>query len=304
MKRLTILVALGILLTFAVSPFAYAYTEYGPQTTSDNYFWFGSADEPWDQENGIHIEPDLTSVSYQTIKMEVFISRNLIQDRNITTFKIMADDVIVDHFEPALTDDGTGYREYYYIEADSQNSNVAQYARLQVVAMSVHDGNKYVVGWSGRSEMIKFKDFPVIDRTSVSWLEAIFYKLEEIKNALSKKMDDLKDAIEKIYKVSPETQEKFDKALDNLQKSLPTEQAKDQAQQVANVVKDSANIIENTEQKTEFGEINWMGAVKTKALDFTPFAEQLKVLRKIMQLTLWCEFFYFVILVLRPRLTV
>src|SRR5690606_30933732 len=97
-----------------------------------------------------------------------------------------------------------------------------------------------------------FKPLPVIDREAIGILNAILAKLQELKDALTGKLDQLKASIEKIYTVTPETQTKFDNALDQLQSKVPTEQLKDEFNTVKDLMDNSATTISNTQQENTF----------------------------------------------------
>jgi hypothetical protein len=85
---------------------------------------------------------------------------------------------------------------------------------------------------------------------------------------------------------------------------MPTEMIKNDISQMSNLMTDSADQIDNTTSDLTFGEITWMGVITTPVIDLRPFEDSLAILRRIMQISLWCEFFYFIVLILRPRLTV
>lgn len=307
-QRLTILLGVGMMLIalFPFSAFA-SYESFGPQTSDDKYYYWGSATTPPYVGNGINISLDTTSTSYQSIKATITMDANLINDRDIQLFSVLMNGVNVDFFNVYYDNDLTPprYREYYTIDIDVTDVYIGSYAYFQILGLSYDSSDQqYVVAWSPQSETVRLKPFPVTDSETHGWLQSIYYILQDLKNTLAGKLDQLRAAVEKIYTVTPETQQKFDNAMEELKQALPSEQMKDQFNQVSDMVNGSANQIANTPQETKFGQINWMGAVTTSALNFDDMEEQLGLLRKIMRISLWCEFFYFVILILRPRFTV
>jgi hypothetical protein len=244
----------------------------------------------------------------------VRIDPGLIEERGVRYFCVLANDRCVDYFEPTWDYKNNMWQRVYSGHRFAfENWNTGTAIRLQIVALQVNHGEpspldpdyatEYVVAWSNVAGPYTLKSLPVIDYEAVSLLRQILNRLASMQDAITSRLDQINQSIRKIYEVSPQTQAKFDAALANLQAKLPTEQIKNQAQQVQNIVEDSTNRINNTPQKLEFGEINWFGVVVTPALDLTDYEEAIKWLRDIARITLWCEFFYFVILVLRPRLT-
>lgn len=322
-KVLQIIILIGVMLTaLPLSVSADAYPYFGPQGLDDDFLWFGDADYPRAESQGITLNVDLTSTSFQSIIGQVTFDKGYIEERQITRFFIMANDRVVDSFDPAWDESIKAYKRSYPLRIRLESWNTGSFVNLQVVA--VHDGevspidpnynNLYVVGWSNKPPGFLLKDMPVYDEAAVSWLEAIYKKLDEMKASIEGKLDKLHAMIEgklgeidksikKIYEVKPETQAAFDAALAELQAKLPTEQMKEEANEMQKVIDDSANRIKNAPQVVKYGQLHWM-FFTTSALDFTDFMDEITTLRRVLQIILWCEFFYAVILVLRPRLTV
>lgn len=305
----------GVLLLMAIPSFSFAYGSYGPQTAYDEkYFYWGSDAEPKNSRNGIDVVVDGTSVSFQSTKATISVDYNLIGDRGIDGFAVLANGVFVDMVDTYYDDtlSPPGYREVYYADFDISTQYIGSHAYFQVLGIHKEtNGDSFVVAWSQETPTYSFKPLPVIDRDALEQLEtqtgilyAILQKLEQLRADIMGKLDQVKDAVEKIYTVTPQTQAKFDAALAELQEKLPTEQMKDEINEVKDMLDNSANQIRNTPQELKFGQINWMGAVTTPAVDFTEVAAQVEKLRRILQIALWCEFFYFIIMYLRPRLTV
>lgn len=318
MKRLIIVLLIGVSAIGLMPLSSYAaaaYPMFGPQSPEDDYLYFGDDTYPRQQQHGITFTINEASTSFQSIigaiNLEYVAGSTLIDQRQISYFYVLANNRIVDSFEPVRDQEGK-WRTNYQLRIAMEDWNIGSIVNLQIVAVSprepstdwVNYDNHYVVAWSGVQGPIQLKPLPVIDREAVTVLEAILAKLEHLRTTLSAQLAQIDQSIRKIYEVTPQTQAKFDAAMANLQAKLPTEQIKNEAEQVQKMVEESGNRIRNTPQQIKFGEINWMGVVTTPALDFTAYEEQLKLIRKILAITLWCEFFYFVILVLRPRLTV
>jgi hypothetical protein len=310
MKRYVAATVLGIVLIMALSPFAVfaddGFGIYGPQPLDEKYYYWGSDLEPPYVRNGLTLTLDPTSTSYQSIKAVLTVDHQLIDERDIQYFAILANGVYVDYVEAYFDNslDPPRYREYYSLDIDISNQYIGSDVYMQALAVHVNpDGSHYVVGWSEQTETIRFKPLPVIDRDAIQVLNAILAKLEQLRADLSSKLDQLNASIREIYEIKPTTQARFDAALANLQTKLPTEQIKDQVNQAADLMDESADRVRNAQQRITFGEINWMGVVTTPLLDFTEFADVLDKLRSLMALLIWCEFFFFVISILTPKLT-
>lgn len=316
-KRLLISVVVGVMAMMLLPlQSIHAYTIFGPQSPDDDYLYFGDDATPKTSPNGITLTVNESSISFQSVIASVTLEyapgSTLIDDRQISQFLILANNRIVDTFDPVWDYELSKWRVNYQLRIAMEDWNIGSIVNLQVVAVSAREpstvwidyDNNYVVAWSAIRGPYDLKPLPTVDKEAITVLEAILAKIDQMRVQLSGQLAQIDASVKKIYEVSPATQSKFDAALANLQAKLPTEQIKDDANAIKEIVEDSANRIKNAEQKLKFGEINWMGEFTTSAVDFTPFTEQIKLLRNILRVTLWCEFFYFVILVLRPRLTV
>lgn len=317
---------LGVTLIVALSSFvspgvaaAAAYPSFGPQTYDvHKYYYFGDATYGEKTRQGIDVSVDPASVSYQSVKATVTMDYNIIDDRKITKFIVLANGVNVDEFEPYFDTSlqPPVYKEYYYLDVNVSDQYIGSDVYFQVVGLHEEKNfnnskNVFVVAWSQETPTVRLKPLPVTDNdthdlisTSNGLLADILAKLDDLKMMLSAKLDQLTKAVEDIYTVKPQTQAKFDAALQNFQNNLPTEQMKNEMDKVKDMLDDSADKINNTPSELQFGQINWMGKVTTAAVDFTQVEKQVELLRRIMQITLWAEFFYCIILILRPRFTV
>lgn len=320
MRKLLILLMGGIMLFLALSPFSYAagsYPSFGPQTYQvHKYYYFGNADYFDKSRQGISISVDSSSVSYQSVKATIGLDYNIIMDRGITKFIVLANGVNVDEFEPYFDYSLTPpvYKEYYYLDINVSDQYIGSDVYFQVVALhqdniNSSNGNVYVVGWSQESPTVKLKPLPVTDNDthglinrSNDLLQQILNKLEDLKNSLMAKLDQINDSIKKIYEVTPETQARFDSSLANLQNKLPTKQAQDQIDTISNLMNDSANKVKNAQNDLKFGEVNYMG-IRAPLLDFTEMEQSVAKLRLFIEMTLWISFFIFVIRILTPKLT-
>jgi hypothetical protein len=287
------------------------YPFFGPQSGEDDFLWYGDDTWPKSSTQGLTIDVDETSLSFQSFIGNVTLDVGLIEHREITRFYLLANNRIVDFFDPAWDQTTNDWKRVYWLRFALDQWNLGSNVYFKVVAVTsagpVTMGEPYVpwvVAWSNQTPTYSLKALPVTDSETHSWLSRIYDLLDEFKSTTAAQLDQINDAVKKIYEIKPETQAHFDQALAGLQAKLPTEQMKQQMNDAANVVKDSADRINNTPQPLKFGEINWMGEFTTSAVDFTDFEQQITALRRIVQITLWCEFFYFIILVLRPRLTV
>lgn len=311
------------MLFLALSPFSYVagasgvYPSYGPQTYQDHkYYYFGDGDFPSGSRQGIDLSVDASSISYQSVKATVTMDYNLIMDRGITKFIVLANGINVDEFEPYFdrSIDPVRYKEYYYLDVNVSNQYIGSDVYFQIVALhqdniNSSSGNVFVVAWSQQSPTVKLKPLPVTDsdthglvNKSNDLLQQILNKLEDLKNSLMAKLDQINDSIKKIYEVTPETQARFDASLTNLQNKLPTKQAQDQIDTISNLMNDSANKIKNAQNDLKFGQVNYMG-ISAPLLDFTEMEQSVAKLRLFVEMTLWITFFIFVIRILTPKLT-
>jgi hypothetical protein len=325
------------MLILALSPsfiaFADATPSFGPQTYQvHKYYYFGDAEFAKGNRQGISIAVDASSVSYQSVKATVTMDYNIINDRQITKFIILANGVNVDEFEPYFdtAESPPVYKEYYYLDINVSDQYIGSDVFFQVVAlhqdnMFTPSSNVFVVGWSQETPTVRLKRLPVTDpdthglinetngligvtnnliRVSNDWLNKIWLKLDEMKMELLAKLEQIDKDIKRIYEVTPQTQAKFDAAIANIEMKMPTKQMEEKVQELQDMMNESKDLIEGTEQKLTFGEFDWMGTVHTALLDFSQLVDVLEKMRRILQIALWCEFFYFVVLVLRPRLVV
>lgn len=320
MKRKVASILLGVAL-LALPSFvsAAAGPNFGPQTYQvHKYYYFGDQTYNEKSRQGIDISVDQTSISYQSVKATVTMDHNIINDRQITRFIVLVNGINVDEFEPYFdrTLNPPTHKEYYYLDVNVSNQYIGSNAYFQIVALSERkyfegSDNVFVVGWSQESPTIRLKPLPVTDsdthgliNESNILLDKILAKLEQLRMDMMMKLDQVQKAVEDIYTVKPQTQAKFDQAMNNFKNQLPPEQIKRELEQMKDMLDNSAKQIEGTKQELKFGQITWMGAVTTPAIDLTEVADHVEKLRNILKIALWCEFFYAVILILRPRFTV
>lgn len=289
------------------------YPYIGPQTFEDHkYYYFGTPEFPVGSRQGISISLDASSVSYQSIKATVTMDWKLISDRQITMFYVLANGVKVDQFEPYFDRSDPDpekwtYKEYYYIDINVSDQYIGSDNFFQVIG--VRQGkqfgetfNDYVVAWSQQSAPIRFKPLPVTDSDTHGWLSAIYELLQQLKDMLAGKLDALKAAVEDIYKVKPETQQRFDNALAAMQQALPSQQVSEQMDEVRDMMDESKALIENGPNDLKFMKVK-MFDMEFYFLDFTLLQDSVKKIRDLLALILWCEFFLGVIRLLVPKLT-
>lgn len=303
-----LLVAASLFISVAA---AEDYPYFGPQPFDVNkYYYFGDATYPATQAQGLSLILDPTSVSYQSIKGTLSMDWNIIQERQITKFHILANGVMVDSVEPYFDRaiDPPVYQEYYYLDINVSDQYIGSENYFQVVGVKEgkhFDGgteNDYVVAWSNITPTVRFKPLPTTDEDTHGLLAAILEKLEEMKNELTGKLDQLKQAVENIYEVKPETQQRFDASLAALQNALPSQQVADQVDQISDVMDESRALIENGPKDMQFAKINTFG-IEFYLIDFSGLEEHVGKIRNVLRLVLWCEFFIFVIRLLVPKLT-
>lgn len=325
---------MGVVLFLALSLFsnvtyAAGSPSFGPQTYQvHKYYYFGDNTYSSTARQGIDISVDESSVSYQSVKATVTMDWNLINDRQITKFIILANGINVDEFEPYWDTSLSppAYKEYYYLDVNVSNQYIGSEVYFQVVAIHQDNintptnqasGNVYVTGWSQQSPSIHLKPLPVIDRdaglkldtnnnltnTSNSLLEQILAKLEQLRAMLEGKLEQIDKSIREIYEIKPETQTRFDAALSGLQAKLPTTQVQDKVDQLSSMMNDSSDQIKNAPNDLKFGNVSYMGVINAPLLDFTELADSVEKLRMLMEVTLWIAFFIFVIRIMVPKLT-
>lgn len=276
---------------------------YGPNT-DDTYFYFGDDELLSTSSNGIKIELDETSMSYQSIRAVVTLPVGLIEARGIDKFHILVNgNKKIDEFDPHQSNWEDSFRRYYLITINVTDDYISSRMYFQIIGTASSNDGEYVVAWSGLTQDLDFKDLPVVDTEAISWLQAIYNKLDELLSSLSNLLSEINESIKKIYEIEPETQERFDNALSTLKSKLPQEQLNDEFNHVKDLMDESVDKINNADQHITFGEIHWMNVYTSSALDFTEYMEYIEKLRTILKVALWIEFFYFVIRILVPKLT-
>jgi hypothetical protein len=318
----------GVMLFLALSPFAYAadYPSFGPQTYENHkYYYFGDSTYDSGSRQGVSLDVDSSSISFQSVKATVTLDYNLVLDRKITKFVVLANGVNVDEFEPYFDNSKSPgeYLAYYYLDLNISTQYIGSDVFFQIVGLSGDINtdptmkNVFVTAWSMQTPTYSFKPLPVYDRQAVdnliynnglttisnNLLQAILDKLNELKLSLEGKLDKIDASIRAIYEVQPETQAKFDLSLANLQAKLPTEQVKDQVTQVTDLMNESADRIANADNGLKFGSVTYMNVITVPLLDFTEMEDSVRKLRLFIEITIWISFFIFVIRILTPKLT-
>jgi hypothetical protein len=322
---------LGLILVlslFFLTTVANAFGIYGPQPTDETelekYFYWGSDAEPQHAPNGISISVDPTSVSYQTIKATVTMDANLIVDRDISYFAILANGIYVDFFNPYFDNALTPPRnlEYYTLDINITDSMIGSEIYFQVLGVHVNppfdpiteepDGRQFVVAWSAQTANYVFKPLPVIDRTAIGYLAGILEKLTELKESLESKLSDLTKAVEAIYKPSPAAEAALEQSMDNFMEKMPTQQMTDNMQEMQDSMQNSLASLHEPGSKLEFGnefdpntgnaDVDSM--LSRFKLDLTEWATYVAIFRSIMAATLWVSFFHYIFNNLTPRLSI
>ncbi|TMV42800.1 hypothetical protein FE783_36930 [Paenibacillus mesophilus] len=317
----------GLGLFLALSLFfhqsVFAYGVYGPQPNADNdnekYYYWGSAEEPQYSRNGVDVAVDGTSVSYQSIKATVTMDADLITDRNISYFAILANGVYVDFFVPYFDNalDFPRFREYYTLDIDISDSFIGSEIYFQVLGVRDTGGDQFVVAWSSQTANYTFKPLPVIDRSAISVLEAILLKLEDIrmllqslKDMLAGKLDQLTKAVEAIYTPSPEAEQRLNDSVENFMDKMPTKQVTDNMNQMQDSLQNSLDQMHEPGSKLVFGNetapstgnADVDSILSGMKLDLTEWKTYAELFRTIMAATLWVSFFHYFFNNLTPRL--
>lgn len=313
---------LGLILVlslFFLSPYALAdgpYGSYGPQTSYDEkYFYWGSDEEPKYARNGIDVSVDGTSVSFQSVKATISVDYNLISDRGIDGFAVLANGVFVDmvdtYYDNSLVP--PGYREVYYADFDISDQYIGSDVYFQVLGIHKElNGDSFVVAWSQESPTFTFKPLPVIDREAITVLWAIWAKLgeilaklEELKVSLEGKLDQIKKAIEDIYTPSPAAEARLEAAIDNFMEKLPMSEMTENIEEMSESMEESLNQLkEPNSELTLGGEFEFIpGVPETKVhfLDLTKWKDWVEIFRTIMTATLWVSFFHHLLYKLTPK---
>lgn len=320
---------LSLVLSLFFQSYTYAYTSYGPQPKDGKYYFWGSTEEPQFQRNGITIVLDETSISYNSIKATVTVDHEIIQNRGITAFEILANGIAVEQsnvYYDATLEPPT-MREYYVLDIALTEEFTGSYVYFQALGVSHQQNETYVVAWSSQTQTVQFKPFPVIDRDAITWLEAIYNKIQDMKTsletkltdiyeklaqmqaALENKLDTLTKAVEDAYTPSPTALQNFDRAMDNFMDALPMSELVDELNQVNNTLQESINQLKNHEDSNlEFGGkfrlIPELPESEVVFLDLSGYRDQLILFRTLLEAMLWLYFFQMLMNRFTPRTTI
>lgn len=292
----------------------------------DDYIRFGDSNYPPDSEQGITIQVDEQSISSQWVDIYFEMCCNQILERSVDKFLILANGKIVHHMYPQIVDDGTGnvVPATGYRVKPSIPEMIGGLVSFQIVAVDESEHGDVAVGWSVIDGPYQFDPLPVDDDETQNLLTDILYKLMDfrddtiqrldtiinrlasLESLLSSKLDALKQAIEKIYTPSQQAKDNFDRSLENLLDKMPMNEMTDQIQDFNNALEDSKNRLDQPMSKLEFGgEFEFIpGDPRTRVvfMDLTPWKDQVKLFRDLMEATLWVYFIYMLMKMLTPKL--
>ncbi len=320
-QRLTVkggigLIALCLLLSL-MSPVAKANTTYpvhGPQPEIDDYAHFGDNEFPPYTHQGININVDMTSISFQSLIATVTMDK-LVDQRAITSFWILANGRVVDMFEPGRDPETGFWKDFYYLRVVPQEWNIGSRISLQVLAMSERldtDTGKhgqYVVGWSAPTPVYQLKPLPVVDVDAIGVLNAILQKLAELQAALESSLAKLTKAVEDIYTPSSQAQSAFDSALDNFIDKLPMSEMTEKTEELNNKLQDSINQLQDPDSSDlklggRFRLIPELPESEVAFLDVSEYRDFIKTFRMLMEAMLWIYFFQMLMNRFTPKTTI
>ncbi|MEW9702925.1 hypothetical protein [Paenibacillus sp. SI8] len=298
---------------------AYAadYPSFGPQTYQNHkYYYFGDGTYSKTSRQGIDISVDGSSVSYQSVKATVTMDWNLIMDRGITKFVVLANGVNVDEFEPYFDYSVSPpvYKEYYYLDINVSDQYIGSDVYFQVVALhqdniNTTNGNVWTVGWSQESPTFRLKPLPVTDSDTHGWLQAIYELLEQIKA----KLEEIKTLIENLFTPSPQAEQRLDNAINNLLEKMPMQKMAEQMDETNEELQRTLSQLEQPHSRlTLGGKIHFLydengNSIDGEGYDFidlTEYREQVRTFRIIEEAAIWVFFIYGLIRMLTPKATV
>lgn len=307
--------ALSLFFNVVTYAAAAAYPNFGPQTYDvHKYYYFGDSTFDNKAREGLDISVDPASVSYQSVKATVTMDWNLIDDRKVTKFIVLANGVNVDEFEPYFDNslNPPVYQEYYYLDINVSDQYIGSDVYFQVVGLHEEkrfngSNNVFVVSWSQETPTYHLKPLPVTDSDTHGYLADILKLLEDLKKSLESKLDKLTKAVEDIYTPSPAAEKKLNDAIDNFMDKTPMKQMADQVDNMTNALEDARKNLQNPNSKITFGpEFDLVPGenIMVHALDLTEWKTEAELFRKIMQATLWLWFFQALFAWLSPKLNI
>lgn len=318
---LGLFLALSLFLTTTVAA-AEDYPYFGPQTPSDDYLYWGNADYPKTQKHGISLTVLETSISFQSViasaQLDYVPNSTIVDQRNITKFHVIANGRVVDSFEPSWDQESNKWRTNYPLRIALEDWNIGSLITLQIVATTHEDTDSldyqphYVVAWSQAQGPYQLKPLPVIDRDAIEVLESILAKLgqiaaklDELKMMIEMKMNQLTEAVEKIYTPTPQAESALNAAMDNLTEKLPMTEMLNEIEDMNEVMKDTmAKLKEPGSELALGGDIQLIPMhpeYKYKLLDLTRMKDEVLLFRKIMEAAMWVYFFYMLLEKVTPK---
>jgi len=316
--RTRIFGGLGLLLALSLffNAAAYAANDYpyfGPQPYDDDYVYFGNADYPADQPHGLTLTVSESSLSFQSVIAYLSVDANVIEDRGITEFYIMANGRLVDYINPAWDMEHERYKRYYRLRIKLDDWNIGSLINLQVVAATHAEDNpanpayqnQYVVAWSGIEGPYQLKPLPVIDRDAITVLQQILNKLDAMKSSLEAKLNQVTKAVEDIYTPTPAAEQQLQAAMDRLQDKLPMQEIFDKTDEINQTLDRSLQKLKRPGERLylggEFEMIPGVAQSKVRFLDLTEWREQVLLFRRVCEAAIWVYFFYMLLEKVTPK---
>lgn len=286
----------------------------------DAYATWGNAEFDKYSQYGINLTVDESSVSHSQIDIEILMEDiNLITERNIGKFYVLFNDRIVHEFYPERTYIEWANREdwkaHYRVKPHSIDF-VGADVEIQVIAVETNYSTidpetglfyEYVVAWTEKSDTVRFKDFPTIDRTAISWLMNIYYKLEELLSKLKdidNKLARISQQLATLFTPSPQAQERLEKAAEELMDKMPMKEMIEQSNQLSDKFKNTGGASAGS-KLTLGSKKDYFGiGVEYELFNFTEFKKEMEMIRRLLQAVIWIEFFIFVLFYLAPKLDI
>lgn len=278
----------------------------------DNYLYWGSEEKPFKEENGMTIDIKEESIASQWVDIEIKVSYSgLIEyGSKIEKFVVLANNKIIDEFEPRLVKGADGRLTWsgtYYVKP-SQSYFIGTLVQFQCVAVAKSDASVNAITptyygclWSARSDTFKFDDLPVSDVNTHAWLLRIYNLLEEYLPAILDMLEYISDQLATLLTPSPQAQAKLEASIDNFLKKTPMQQLQDDFSDISKTLKNTSF---TDKAKWSFGEKkDWFRiGYECYLFDFSQWVDIIKNVRKLLELCVWIVFFYFIIFYMLPKL--
>lgn len=308
------LVAIVTSLFFSVlSPVAMAYYRSPVDVDGDGYIRFGDGDANSQfEENGLNLTVVEKSISHSWVDLTMRMWGNMVDQREIDKFILLANGKIVQEFYPQLVDgeEGPVWTNWYAIKADVP-ALIGAKVYFQVVAVQVHEHSngvsQYAVAWSDTTDEIMMDDLPVKDKEAISILYAMLEYLKRMLPLLEKmlsKLEEISKQIETMFTPTPAAAAKLENAANKLIEKTPIDDMIKQSNQMKDMFENTPTNAPLSE--LQFGEKrDWFQiGMSHYLIDLTQWRKEVEMIRKLLDAIIWMEFFLFLIRYLQPKLRI